>query len=192
MPSLRTFDEIRGNCEWVTTVAYWIGTFRRRQIDSEGLLIIGSAMDYQYDVEEQADCFGMPFPEDASWRPFISPIAPIQLALRWSPVPLAIEVLGEPCCEVNETDEDDRTLAVLFWNKSQIADAHLPSEQSVLTDMRRFIGLLGIAIARGREKGRGLVLSAKPGWDYYTVYRISDESRSIMEQHGFLVTDRRP
>jgi hypothetical protein len=149
-------------------------------------------MEYQYDVEEQADCFGSPFPEDASWRRIFSPISPIQLTLQWSPIPLAIEALGDPCCEANESDGEGRTLVVLLWNSSQVADAHIPNFRNAQVDMRRFLGLLGIGIARGRDKGQGLLLVAKPGWAYDAVHQISNESKKIMVRHGFVVTDRRP
>lgn len=192
MVLLRTFDEMRGDCDWLDTVAYWMGTCRGNRMDAERLLGIGGQMEYQYDVEEQAHCFGAPFPEDASWRRFFLPITPIQLALRWSPIPLAIEVLGDPCCEANELDDMGCSLVVLFWNSSQVTEAHMPDSQNPQADVRRFLGLLGIAIARGREKGRGLLLVVKPGWAYDAVHKISDETKSIMERHGFVVTDRHP
>jgi hypothetical protein len=86
-----TFDALASPRSAATTLAYWIGA-----LTPDGFALvehaepITSAMALQYDLEEQAGYTGVLFPEDADWRGAFLPVAPVQLADRWSPFPAAV------------------------------------------------------------------------------------------------------
>jgi hypothetical protein len=85
----RTFDELRGtDSDGCTTLAYWLGPYSGT-LDEQGILGVAGAMSSQYDFEDQADAYGCALPEDQEWPKVFKPVAPVQLALGWSPLPCA-------------------------------------------------------------------------------------------------------
>ena len=188
---MRTFDELRGGgSDWCTSLAYWLGVYSGKS-ESSSLLEVGSALSYQYDFEEQADCYGSALPEDQAWAEVFFPVAPIQLASGWSPLPRAIDVLGQPRVETLEDGAGTRMVAVA-WEAATIWGVKTTARHSSSADERRFLGLLTVAVTRAQATQLGLLLVAKPGWSYEHVHEVSKKTDRLMSKAGFVVTTRRP
>lgn len=179
------------------SLAYWIGLLRpaffTMEISAEA---VAGTMEYQYELEDQAGRTGDLFPEDASWRGFFDPIAPVQLTEAWSPLPDAVARLGAPAvqrCGADEYEaEDGNVAAVLAWTADQVELVRpAPRADPAERDRARFAGLLTIAAARAREKARGVVICAKPGWSHEHDVTFDARTEAIMRKAGFVVTDRR-
>jgi hypothetical protein len=190
---MRTFEELRGPSDtWCTSLAYWMGVFRGDPT-SNALLEVAGALSLQYDFEEQADCYGSVFPEDASWPAMFRPVAPIQLTQGWSPVPRAIEILGPPHDEAFE-GEGPRTIAVVWSTPADVKAIarRVRSQRPEQLDEKRFLELLTAAVLRAAEKHASVVLIARPGWSYEHAPRVSRQTASMMTKAGFVVTTRTP
>lgn len=187
----RTFDELRGTADtWCTSLAYWLGIYRGEST-AEAMLDVAGALSFQYDFEEQADRYGRVFPEDNEWPDVFAPVAPIQLARSWSPVPLAVEILGDPLLET-ATDEERRTVAV-SWSMAgdlKVVARRVRSKRLDDPDHRRFLELLTAAALRVGERKACVLLIAKPGWDYEHTHPVSRQTASLMKKAGFVLTTR--
>lgn len=175
-----------------TTLAYWIGpcdVAALAGITADG---ITHAMSYQYEIEQQADRTGRVLVGDADWRAHFTPVAPVQLARAWSPLPAAIDVLGPPgWASVALDTPGTRAAAACAWRPS-VAHPPAPAARSGEPDAERFRRLLAVALIRAAERDRGVLVAARPGWSYDDAGPVSATTRRLMESVGFVVQDRRP
>lgn len=175
-----------GGGSWVSTFAYWVGVLSdpstkfAREADEAC-----PAMSYQYDVEEQAQ-------EIDSLRGYrdvipsvFHPVAPVTLALRWSPFPAAFTALGEPVHTNRGTFA--KTLAVFRPVES-------PSFPVTTADERHFQFLLSRACERAIRTKRWVLLAGSPGWSYTSKDYIADDPdlQQLMADFGFVFYARKP
>jgi hypothetical protein len=113
------------------------------------------------------------------------------LTSRWSPVPSAVELLGEPTIEALEDESGIRMVAVL-WDSATVANITTTARPSTQPDGKRFLGLLTVSVTRAQEKRHGLLVVAKPGWSYEHVHPLSKRTARLMGEAGFVVTTRKP
>jgi hypothetical protein len=187
----RTFNELSGaDSDWCTTLAYWLGPYSGT-LDAQGLLGVAGAMSFQYDFEEQADVYGRALPENEEWPKLFKPVAPVQLALGWSPLPWAADVLGDPTVEAVESSTGTRMVAA-GWAGERVAGVKTTVRHSTTADEKRFLGLLTVTVTRAQQGGKGLLIVAKPGWSYEHVHGVSRHTARLMNKAGFVVTTRRP
>jgi hypothetical protein len=188
--AFRSFEALRGTADWCTSLAYWLGPYRGA-LESNAVLGVGAAMSFQYDSEEQADAFGRALPIDETWTKVFAPVAPVQLTSRWSPLACAIEILGAPSIEA-VTDGSYSRMAVVAWDPDRVSSVTSTARQSASADEKRFVGLLTVSVTRARERRRGVLVAAQPGWSYETVHPISKTTARLMGKAGFVVTTRKP
>jgi len=166
------------------TFAYWLLVLH----DSSSLYAqdadqAESVMSYRYDVEEQGNLEGEG-PEGSLVPEVFVPIAPVTLALRWSPFPAAIEALGRPLhADVNKGD----TLAVF---SPQV----IPEILDLALDEQHFNFLLHHACARALKENALVLLVGSPGWAYHSQDCLEEEPeiRKRMKELGFVYTLRKP
>lgn len=173
----------------VTSLAYWIGVARGRPVAVDAGTL-SSAMSYQYDIEEQAGRIGYVFPPDANWRTYFRPIGPVQLTCRWSPIPTAIAVLGQPSW-LSRHESFATALACQWDSSSLLAAKAAPRAVAGVPDSSRFLALLSVAAELAVPQGGDLLLVAKPGWSYTHGCTFDEETRSLMQRARFAVLDRR-
>lgn len=191
---MRTFEELRGPDDtWCTSLAYWSGVYRGNT-SSEAILGIATALSFQYDFEEQADSHGRVFPEDATWPKVFSPAAPIQLTRGWSPVPRAVDLLGQPVHEAVADEPGIRTIAAVWSVPGDVKSIarRLRSRRPEELDEKRFLELLAAVVYRAVEQHARVLLIARPGWSYEQTHRVSRRTSSLMTKSGFVVTTRTP
>jgi len=187
----RTFDELVGrHSEWCTSLAYWLGPYAGK-LDAKEVLELAAVMSLQYDYEEQADAYGAALPKDESWTGVFAPVAPVQLALRWSPLLCAVELLGEPRVEAVEEGPGAR-MVVAAWDAASVSNIKTMGRHPETADEKRFVGLLTVSVTRAQQRRRGLLVVAKPGWSYEHMCGISETTARLMRKAGFVVTTRRP
>ena len=142
-------------------------------------------MSCQYDVEEQAT-------ELDSLRGYrevipsiFHPIAPVTLALRWSPFPAACAALGQPI----HTDRGDFAQVLAVFRPS---DA--PTFPATTADERHFQFLLSHSCERAIRTKRWVLLAGSPGWSYTSEDYIADdpELQQLMADFGFVFYARKP
>ena len=175
-----------GGGSWVSTFAYWLGVLSdpstkfAREADEAC-----SAMSYQYDVEEQAQ-------ELDSLRGYrevvptvFHPIAPVTLALRWSPFPAAFAALGQPV-HLNRGDFAD-SLAVF-------RPVECPTFPAATADERHFQFLLRHVCDRAIRAKRWVLLAGSPGWSYTSEDFIAGDPdlQQLMADFGFVFYARKP
>lgn len=188
---IRTFDELRGeDADWCTSLAYWLGPYGGK-MEATALLSVGAAMSFQCDFEEQAECFGSALPNEQPWTEVFFPVAPIQVARGWSPLPCAVEALGEPTVEASERGAPPRQV-VAGWDAARVSGIKTTAGRASSADEKRFLGLLTVCVARAQERRRGLLLVAQPGWSYDHVHEVSKKTARLIGKAGFVVTTRRP
>jgi hypothetical protein len=178
------------------SLAYWIGLFWPARVGEAAPSALGVArsMAYQYDIEEQAGRLQRVFPEDAEWRRYFLPIAPVQLTDAWSPISDAVDRLGDPSVRSAEGEDDRNNLAALVgWGLRSLESAHRsPNIPRSETDRARLHGLLTVAIARAKERSSDLLICAKPGWSHTHGVTFDGPTKAQMTRAGFALTDRRP
>jgi hypothetical protein len=140
-------------------------------------------MAYRYDVEEQGNLEGQG-PEGNLVPEVFVPIAPVTLALNWSPFPAAIAALGHP---LHFDAKGGDTLAVFT---PQI----LPEILGSTPDERHFSFLLHHSCARAFNENALVLLIGSPGWAYDSEDFLEKEPeiRKQMEEAGFVYTLRKP
>jgi hypothetical protein len=191
MRTPRTFEELRGvGSEWCKSLAYWLGPYGGK-LDAKEMLGIAAVMSFQFDLEEQADAYGGALPDDQTWTKAFTPVAPVQLAREWSPLPCAVDVLPEPSVEAIEDGTGIR-MAVAAWEATRLSSVKTIARQSTSADEKRFLGLLAVSVARAQQSQRGLLIAAKPGWSYERVHAVSKATARLMGKAGFVLTTRRP
>jgi hypothetical protein len=172
--------------EW-SCLAYWVGPCDVEALRGGDAIGITRAMSYQYDVEDQADRTGTVLAA-ADWREDFTPIAPVQLTQRWSPLPYAIDVLGPPDWVSIEPDGMGTRAAACAWTSAGTSTLQTPLPQ--VPDHERFRRLLIVALMRGRDINKGVLIAAKPGWSYDHAHSPSEAAHLLMEHVGFVVQDR--
>jgi hypothetical protein len=189
---MRTFEDLRGPADtWCTSLAYWLGVYRG-EATSEAVLAVAEGLGAQYDFEEQADRHGRVLPEDAAWPKVFAPVAPIQLARGWSPVPRAVELLGEPRHEALDGGPGIRTIAVA-WAAPDDAEAsvrRLRGLRPVTLHERRLLELLAAVVIRAADRHAHVLLVARPGWSDEQARPMSRRTASLMAKAGFVTTTR--
>ncbi len=171
-------------------LAYWIGSCDVAGLHGVGAGGIARAMSYQHDIEEQADRTGVVLARDAEWRDHFAPVAPVQLARAWSPLPAAVEVLGAPDWESVEPDVMGTHAAACAW--ASVGTRRPPATRTLdAPDHERFRRLLAVAMMRAGSAGQGVLIAAKPGWSYENARPPSAATRQLMQRVGFAVADRR-
>ena len=189
---MRTFEELRGPAEtWCTSLAYWVGVHRGNPTTREILGLAGE-LSLQYDVEDQADAYGSVMPEQATWPRVFSPVAPIQLARAWSPVPRTVQLLGPPRDEAIAGETGIRTIAVAWSLPADVKPIarRLRGQRTTAPDERRLLELLAAVVLRASQRSGDVVLIARPGWSYEHAHPASPRTASLMTRAGFVVTDR--
>lgn len=189
---MRTFEELRGPTDtWCTSLAYWLGVYRG-ETTSEAMLAVAEGLGAQYDFEEQADRYGRVFPEDAAWPKVFAPVAPIQLTRGWSPVPRAVELLGEPRHESLDGGPGIRTLATAWSTPDDVAATVrlLRGQRPVTLHERRLLELLAAVVTRAADRQAHVLLIARPGWSDEHVRPLSRRTASLMAKAGFVTTTR--
>lgn len=127
-----------------------------------GVRALAGCIGFQYDFEEQADRYGSALPVEQPWVQAFKPVAHVQVALEWSPIPSAVDALGEPTVELMEQAEEGAHVATCAWRNS--AGPTLPDRPFVAGDEGRFRSLLEICLQRVSRDGggSGVLLVAKP------------------------------
>ena len=170
-----------------TTFAYWLGvlsdpTAEIAQNADDAL----SAMSFQFDIEEQAhDLSGLCGFRDGVIPTIFHPIAPVTLALRWSPFPAAFSALGEPVA-LNR-GRFAKTLAVFKPVESPL----FPAKSA---DERHFLFLLRRTCERAFRSKRWVLLAGSPGWSYTDKDFITEKPdlQKLMAAFGFVFYARKP
>jgi hypothetical protein len=145
-------------------------------------------MSYQYDIEEQAERTGRVLSLDAGWETFFSPIAPVQLTKAWSPLPAAVGLLGTPDWSSVETGSPSARAAACAWTSAGRQPQFTTA--GVDRDPRRFRQLLAATMVRADDLGQGILIVVKPGWSYDHAHTMSPVTRKLMEDSGFVISDR--
>jgi hypothetical protein len=184
------FERLRqvsaGGGGWITTLAYWIGILSEFSPEFTCDAYDASlAMGYQYDVEEQAnDADALVAFRDIALPNFL-PIAPVTLALRWSPFPAAMMALGPPAFA--HCGKYGSILAVFH----PIENATFPA---TVSDERHFRFLLSHACHRGLDSDGCVLLAGSPGWSYESEDWIAAQPdlQHLMAEFGFVSLSRKP
>jgi hypothetical protein len=184
-----SFRHLAGDdAPWLTSLAYWIGPCIVAELAGAAAGAIASSMSYQYDIEEQAERTGRVLSPDAGWETFFNPVAPVQLTRAWSPLPAAVDLLGTPDWSSVETESPSARAAAYAWTTA----GRQPRFTTAVADgdHERFRQLLAATMVRADRPGWGILIAAKPGWSYDHGHAMSPETRQLMEDSGFVVTDR--
>jgi hypothetical protein len=185
-----SFDLLASAGYGSSCLAYWIGPCDVAALHGIDAIGITRAMSLQYDVEDQADRTGVVIAETSGWRGQFSPVAPVQLARAWSPLPSATEVLGPPDWESVEPDVMGTRAAACVWMPPTVNMGQLAAARWRSLDQERFRQLLMAAVGRSSHSGRGILIGAKPGWSYDRVNVPGAATRRLMEGVDFVVFDR--
>lgn len=173
-----------GDASWVSTFTYWLGVLR--DADSalgQDALVAGSAMSFQYDVEEQGGCDVLRVHPDFVPDPF-KPVAPVTMTQRWSPFPLAAELMGAP----SRFQHNDGTASAVF-----VAAVVPKVPRDLGRDQAHFARLLQVAASRARDAGAYVLLVGCPGWSYaHDPLPQLPEVQGLMRRFGFVALTRRP
>jgi hypothetical protein len=171
---------------YTSTFAYWLGVLSdpsaQVALDADEACAV---MSYQYDSEEQAiDEDGLRgYPDIVP--AVLHPVAPVTLALRWSPFPSAIAALSTPV-HLHRAGYG-KVLAVFRPVGS-------PSFSAESADQRHFLSLLQHCSARADRSKRWIFLTGSPGWSYTSEDFIakSRKLRRLMTDFGFVACARTP
>lgn len=171
---------------YTSTFAYWLGVLSdpsaQVALDADEACAV---MSYQYGSEEQAvDEDGLRgYPNIIPT--VVHPVAPVTLALRWSPFPSAITALGTPvhlhCADYG------KTLAIF----RPVENSSFSAESA---DERHFLSLLQHCSTRAAHSKRWVFLTGSPGWSYNSEDFIakSRKLRRLMTDFGFVAYARTP
>ena len=112
------------------------------------------------------------------------PIAPVTLALQWSPFPVAIESLGPP---LHLDTKAGKVLATFNPLVNSKVVGFSPDE-------RHFAFLLRHVCSRAVESSSFILLIGSPSWDYDSEGFIDEQPglRNMMREFGFVYTHRKP
>ena len=190
-PEEYDFDALKAgsfgaDATWLTTFAYWLGVLS--DPSSKFCRDAGdacSAMSLQYDVEEQASTLENLRGRREIIPAIFHPVAPVTLALRWSPFPAAFAALGEPV-QLHQ-GKVSTTLAVFRPVES-------PMFSATTADERHFQFLLSHVCERAIRTKRWVLLIGCPGWSYDSEDFIANDSelQKLMSNFGFVFYARKP
>ena len=112
------------------------------------------------------------------------PIAPVTLALRWSPFPVAIEALG-PSIHI---DAKGGNVLAAFNPMNH------PKATGSTNDERHFDFLLQYVCTQAIQANALVLLVGSPGWDYESENFIDErpDLKNLMREFGFIYTNRKP
>lgn len=191
-PANYDFDALKSasfgaGATWLTAFAYWLGVLSdpASGIARDGKEV-GSVMSCQFDLEEQA-CELDDLRSNPDFIPSIfQPLAPVTLALRWSPFPTALASLGEPIHI--HSGKFAKTVAI-FRPVERLAFSHASNG-----DERHFQFLLGHANERAIRTKRWVMIAGSPGWSYDSEDLIAGdrELHQLMAEFGFVYFARKP
>lgn len=190
-PSDWSFDSLRllhPGRDYVNTLAYWLGLlFKSDSTFSKNAKEACGAMSYHYDVEEQVlDIAELRSSPEIIPSVFL-PIAPVSLALKWSPFPAACEALGTP---VYHDMSEGHALAHFF-------PLHRPTFVAKTPDERHFQFLLNRTCERAEANAAKVFLCGSPGWSYKDecladFIKEDTELKTLMEKFGYVFCGRKP
>ena len=171
---------------WCTTFAYWLGVlFDRESGFAKSAEAAQNAMSYQHDVEEQAYELDHLRGDEELIPSIFMPVAPVTLALEWSPFPAIGSALGEPV--FSDSGNYSKVSAAFH-------PAVDPSFAASSDDERHFLRLLRGASVRAAEQDALVFMVGSPGWSYKSRDHIAsdDQLRELMSEFGFVATVRHP
>jgi hypothetical protein len=180
-----SLNQAHGSEDWCNTFAYWLLVLKDPQnVYAREVEDVCAAMSFQFDVEDQAQDMATLISDAESIPSIFIPIAPVTLALQWSPFPAAIEALGPP---LHLDAEAGEVLAVLNPLAQPKATGSNPDE-------RHFAFLLQQVCSRAIELGSLVLLVGSPGWDYKSEDFIDEQPdlQNLMREFGFAYTHRKP
>lgn len=173
----------------MTTIAYWV---LAPKVGTHMSTYTAAALYYrlssQCDTEDQAcvgddDCVGDP----DFFNPHFRPIAPVQFALQWSPLPFLSALLGAPS-HFNVDDKYQRCVLAAWPRRTLQPAARLGLFSSRIQKFeRRAYDLVTAAFAESNEVG----IVATPGWSYSS-RKMPKIVRTALRTHGFLFDTRSP
>ncbi len=180
-----SLNKAHGSEAWCNTFAYWLLVLKDPQnVYAKGAEEACATMSFQFDVEEQAQDMEMLIGDAGLIPSVFIPIAPVTLALQWSPFPAAIEALGPP----RYLDTKAGKVLATFNSLAQ------PKLISFSPDERHFAFLLQHVCSRAIESGSLVLLVGSPGWDYESDDFTNEQSdlQNLMREFGFIYTHRKP
>jgi hypothetical protein len=184
-----SFSELCPNSdfEWNNSFAYWLCRLHREPKPSEFTAErLKRAMSHHFDVEEQAyEPKQLNSPPDLIPK-VLTPIAPVTLALRWSPFPMTHSVLGEPVVHAR-----DREAVFAVWNPRYLGADSL---QATSADESHFVFLLKLAASAAIAGKSKILLVGSPGWSYSPAvgHFMNPGTALMMHDAGYLFTERVP
>ena len=174
-----------GNESWCDTFAYWVLTLQNPENPfAREATEACAVMSFQYDVEDQAQDKEMLIGDHNLTPAVFTPIAPVTLALRWSPFPAAIATLGQP----THIDINKGNALAIFAPSAKARGLGLTSDQ------KHFDFLLEHARNRAIQTNALVLLVGSPGWAYNSedFLQGGPEIRKLMNDFGFVYTLRKP
>ena len=147
-------------------------------------------MSYHFDVEEQAYRPKMLNSPPELIPKYLTPIAPVILALHWSPFPKAVTVLGEPEHH-GATEPCYGRDAFAVWSPRYLGADDIPA---TTPDEMHFVFLLRLAASAARAEKCRILLVGKPGWCYDTAVKgyMNPDTAVMMHDAGYIFTERVP
>lgn len=178
-------NKAQGSEVWCDTFAYWLLVLKDPQnVYAQDAEEACAVMSFQFDVEDQAQDMEMLIGDDELIPAVFIPIAPVTLALQWSPFPAAIEALGPP----HHFDAEAGKVLAVFNPLVQ------PKASGSNSDERHFAFLLQHVCSRAIELGSLVLLVGSLGWDYESENSIDSQPdlQNLMRRFGFVYTHRKP
>jgi hypothetical protein len=172
---------------WQTSFAYWLCRLNKLPppdvFSAENLK---SAMGYHFEVEEQAHTLNMLNSPTDLIPKYLAPLAPVTLAQKWSPFPLAISMLGDP--EFHGASERSRS-AFAVWSPRYLGKEKITT---TIRDEEHFVFLFRLAASAALEAKCRILLVGSPGWSYESAVdnRMNPDTALLMLQAGYVFTER--
>ena len=180
-----SLNEAHGSEDWCNTFAYWLLVLKdQHNVHAQEAEEACAAMSFQFDVEDQAQDIEMLIGDAELIPSVLIPIAPVTLALQWSPFPVAIEALGPP---LHLDTKAGKVLATFNPLAQQEVAGFNPDE-------RHFAFLLQHVCSRAIQSNSLVQLVGSPGWDYDSEDFIEEQPdlQNLMRDFGFVYTHRKP
>ena len=175
-----------GGGSWVSTFAYWLGVlFDPSAKFAREAKYACEAMSCQFDIEEQATELDSLRAYPKIIPSIFHPVAPVTLALRWSPFPAALTALGPPIY----TNRGDFATALAVFRPVEA-----PTFPATTPDELHFQFLLRHACERAIRCKRWVLLAGSPGWSYNSEDFITGnpDLQQLMADFGFVFFARKP
>nr|WP_143547903.1 hypothetical protein [Rhodopirellula sp. SM50] len=179
-------------CRWTydyeKTFAYWLCAIDRGVLEIPPLTELISAMRSQCDIEEQAVHVDR-FDAIHKFSPgILRTLAPVSLAIRWSPFPTAVEMFGDPIHQKFQKD-DHRAFACAVWRPEK---PDKPATAPINVHEQHFRALVPLLVDRVNQQRCDLFVAGMIGWEYDTERDcpISPETEKAMSDYGYVYTQR--